>query len=218
MCDPKLTRRPIKARDTKWASSIARWLAQVGLHPNTISLLSVVFAGLAGGCLALTSVSPTLWKILLFVAAAACIQLRLLCNLFDGMVAVEGGLKSKSGEIYNELPDRISDTLVLVGAGYAFPAQEWSSHVGWAAAVLAVITAYVRTLGVAAGASQYFIGPMAKQQRMFITTLACLATAIGLVCGTPIGFLSAALVIVSLGCLVTMVRRTHRIIEELESK
>src|SRR5437667_425757 len=133
MSDPKLTRRPIKARDTKWASSIARWLAQVGLHPNTISLLSVVFAGLAGGCLALTSVSPTLWKIILFVAAAACIQLRLLCNLFDGMVAVEGGLKSKSGEIYNELPDRIADTLVLVGAGYAFPAQEWSSHVGWAA-------------------------------------------------------------------------------------
>ena len=190
----------------------------MGLRPNQISVLSVVFAAAAAGCLALTITSPTNGKILLFIAAAAGMQLRLLCNLFDGMVAVEGGLKSKSGEIYNELPDRISDTLVLVGAGYAFPAQEWSSPVGWAAAVLAVITAYVRTLGVAAGASQYFIGPMAKQQRMFITTLACLATAIGLVCGTPIGFLSAALVLVSLGCLVTMVRRTHRIIEELESK
>jgi phosphatidylglycerophosphate synthase len=218
MSNQKLTRRPIKARDTKWASSIARLLAQAGLRPNTISVLSVVFAGLAGGCLALTSTSPATGKIILFFAAAACIQLRLLCNLFDGMVAVEGGLKTKSGEIYNELPDRISDALVFVGAGYSFPSQEWTSHVGWAAAVLAVITAYVRTLGAAAGASQYFIGPMAKQQRMFITTLACLATAIALVCGKAVGFLSVALVIISLGCLVTMVRRTHRIIEELESK
>src|SRR5439155_22139852 len=105
---------------------IERVLAKVRAQPNTISLLSVVFAGLAGGCLELTCVSATLWKIILFVAAAACIQLRLLCNLLDGMVAVEGGLKSESGEIYNELPDRIADTLVLVGAGYAFPAQEWS--------------------------------------------------------------------------------------------
>ncbi len=217
MSDQKLTRRPIKARESRWAASIARWLVRVGLRPNQISVLSVVFAGLAGGCLTLSGASPALWKIILFVAAAACIQLRLLCNLFDGMVAVEGGLKSKSGEIYNELPDRISDALVLVGAGYAFPAQEWTPQLGWAAAVLAIITAYVRTLGASAGASQHFIGPMAKQQRMFITTLASLATAVGLLCGKPIAFFSAALGIVVAGCLVTIARRTRRIIRELES-
>src|SRR5439155_17949118 len=158
MNDQKLTRRPIQARDTKWATSIARWLASVGLRPNQISVLSVVFAAAAAGCLALTITSPTNGKILLFIAAAAGMQLRLLCNLFDGMVAVEGGLKTKSGEIYNELPDRLSDALVLVGAGYAFPAQPWTQPLGWAAAVLAVITAYVRTLGAAAGTAQYFTG------------------------------------------------------------
>ena len=61
----------------------------------------------------------------MFLAAAACIQLRLLCNLFDGMVAVEGGFKTKSGEIYNELPDRVADVLILAGAGYAMPSSEW---------------------------------------------------------------------------------------------
>jgi phosphatidylglycerophosphate synthase len=215
---PKLTRRPIKARDTRWAAVIARWLTRVGLRPNQISVLSVVFAAVSGGCLALTGPSPANWRIILFLAAAAGIQLRLLCNLFDGMVAVEGGLRTKSGEIYNELPDRLSDTLVLAGAGYAFPAQTWTSQAGWAAAVLALITAYVRTLGAAAGASQHFIGPMAKQQRMFITTLACLATAIGLASGKSIPFMSLALVLVAAGCLVTIVRRTGRIVEELESK
>ena len=29
---------------------------------------------------------------------------RLLCNLLDGMVAVEGGKRSKSGELYNDVP------------------------------------------------------------------------------------------------------------------
>ena len=197
---------------------MARWLARAGFRPNQISVFSVVFAGLAAGCLALTATCPTNWKIFLFVAAAAGIQLRLLCNLLDGLVAVEGGLKTKSGEIYNELPDRLSDALVLVGAGHAFPAQEWTSHLGWAAAILAVVTAYVRTLGAAAGASQHFIGPMAKQQRMAIITLACLATAISLVCGKPVGFVPIALATVMGGCLVTILRRTRRIIRELELK
>ena len=145
MNDLKLTRRPIKARDTNWAASSARWLARVGLRPNQISVLSVVFAGLAAGSLALTPSSPAHWQIILYVAAAACIQLRLLCNLFDGMVAVEGGLKTKSGEIYNELPDRLSDALALVGAGYAFPAQQWSHSLGWAGAVLAPARANTST-------------------------------------------------------------------------
>ena len=218
MNDQKLTRRPIQARDTKWATSIARWLASVGLRPNQISVLSVVFAAAAAGCLALTITSPTNGKILLFIAAAAGMQLRLLCNLFDGMVAVEGGLKTKSGEIYNELPDRISDALVLAGAGYAFPAQDWTRQLGWAAAVLAVITAYVRTLGAAAGASQCFLGPMAKQQRMATTTLASLAASGALLCGKSFAFMAAALLIIIAGCLVTIARRTRRIIEELQSK
>lgn len=56
---------------------------------------------------------------MLFLLAAAMIQGRLLCNLMDGLMAIEGNLKSASGEIYNDAPDRVSDALILVGAGYA---------------------------------------------------------------------------------------------------
>ena len=41
-------------------------------------------------------------------------QLRLLCNMMDGLVAVEGGLKSKAGDLFNEAPDRIEDVILLV--------------------------------------------------------------------------------------------------------
>ena len=56
---------------------------------------------------------------MLLVGAAVLIQFRLLCNLFDGMVAVEGGLGTPSGILFNDFPDRIADPLILICAGYA---------------------------------------------------------------------------------------------------
>ena len=47
----------------------------------------------------------------ILLLAALCIQLRLVCNLLDGMVAVEHGKGSPSGPIWNELPDRFADVL-----------------------------------------------------------------------------------------------------------
>ena len=59
------------------------------------------------------------WVWIGFVLAAVCVQLRLLCNLLDGMVAIEGGKQSPTGMLYNEFPDRVADSLFLVALGYA---------------------------------------------------------------------------------------------------
>ena len=32
-----------------------------------------------------------------------------LANMLDGLLAVEGGQQTKTGELYNEIPDRIAD-------------------------------------------------------------------------------------------------------------
>ena len=126
-----ILRRPIQARNTKWAAAIARWLIHIGLRPNQISMLSFLFGALAGICLFLSGQwSSNLISVLLLVCTAALIQLRLLCNLFDGMVAVEGGFKTKSGEIFNELPDRFSDVFVLLGGGYSIPGNHLMEGMG----------------------------------------------------------------------------------------
>ncbi len=218
MNEPQLTRRPIKARETKWAAVIARWLARVGLRPNQISLFSVLFGALSGGCLVWTNGMSTQSAALLFAAAAGFIQLRLLCNLFDGMVAVEGGFRTKSGEIYNELPDRFADAFIFIGAGYSLRTPSMLSALGWAAAVAAVITAYVRALGAAAGTAQHFIGPMAKQQRMAVMTVACVGTALCLLLGSTFTLIPIALLVVLLGCAITIWRRCVRIIRDLEKE
>ena len=72
-------RRQIKSRDTPWAAALARRAKNAGLTPNAISVLSIGFAVLGAVCL--MTASEACCKIaasLLWLGAAACIQLRLL--------------------------------------------------------------------------------------------------------------------------------------------
>jgi phosphatidylglycerophosphate synthase len=210
--------RPIRARDTRLAAHVAAWLARVGVRPNAISLASALFAGGAGLSLVLTGKTTGNFQPWLFLTAAGLIQMRLLCNLFDGMVAIEGGFRTKSGEIFNELPDRFADAFIFIGAGYAAVGLDWALAAGWLCAVLAVLTAYVRALGASAGASQHFCGPMAKQHRMAVMTFACIASAVLSWCGVQWPVIAGALALIGAGSVITVFRRAVRIVRELEGK
>ncbi len=179
-------------------------------------MTSVLFA--AGSCAALVSLrwaTTPMARSVLLICAGVGIGLRLLANLFDGMVAVEGGMKTPAGEIYNDLPDRLSDLLILVGAGYSVAQPAWAGALGWLAGMLAVGTAYVRVLGGSAGLEHWFSGPMAKPHRMAVIIVACVA-ALGECWWNWRGWsLLAGLGIVAVGCVITILRRTRRIIREL---
>jgi phosphatidylglycerophosphate synthase len=213
------SRRPLRSRERPWAIGLADALVRAGIASNVISLFSVAFAALAGICLFASRDAGEALRSVLFVAAAAGIQLRLLCNLLDGMVAVEGGRGSKSGEVFNDAPDRLADAFVFVGAGYSLPWPDWGAGLGWGAALLAVLTAYARLLGGSLGLQQDFCGPMAKQHRMAVLTAACL---ISIVEGFAIGgrgyVLAAALAVIVIGSAVTVGRRLLRIGRALEAR
>ncbi|EJC83872.1 phosphatidylglycerophosphate synthase [Rhizobium leguminosarum bv. trifolii WSM2297] len=200
------SRRPIASRSSSWAIGMSAWLARNGVTPNGISLLSILFAGI-GATLIFFTAHP-----IAMVCAAISVQFRLVCNLLDGMVAIEGGKKTKSGPIYNEFPDRIADSLLLVAAGYAcgFPS------LGWLSALLAALTAYIRVFGGAVGLPQDFSGIMAKQRRMAVLTAGLVAQSIE----TPISggrwSLLGACAIIAAGSLVTCITRTTRLTRSLE--
>lgn len=219
MSTSEITRRPLKSRDTKWANAIAGWLARAGIRPNAISVAGTVFAGLAGICFYVAGKSNSSWGWGVLLVLAACgMQLRLLCNLFDGMVAVEGGFKTKAGELFNELPDRFSDAFIFIGSGYTLPAFPGSHELGWAAAVVALITSYVRALGAGMGAGQHFVGPMAKQQRMALMTGACIIAAFSPLWPPLAKVIPFALVLIVFGGLVTVFRRCARIARVMNAK
>ncbi len=212
-------RRPIAARHWGSARALAGWLARHGVSPNAVSIAGMLCGLGAGAALAATALAPSYARVA-WVGAAALILLRATANMLDGMVAVEFGRVSPVGELYNEVPDRVSDAVMLIGLGYASGGVPW---LGYAAACAALLVAYVRAVGRAAGAPQEFGGPMAKQRRMFTVV------AVGLYLGVaprawqpqwgaapPIGLATVALAAISLGCLWTILWRLKRIASALQ--
>jgi phosphatidylglycerophosphate synthase len=213
-----INRRQLATRAAAWPHAVARSLARAGVTPNQISLASIVVA--IGGAAALGSVYGRTGREAagLLVLGAVGIQLRLLCNMLDGLLAIEGGLKSKTGDLYNEMPDRIADVALLLGAGCALRSLAWGVTLGWTAALLAVLTAYIRLLGGSFGFRQDFSGPMAKQHRMFTLTVGTLAGGIEVAVRGTIWALAVALVVIVVGSVVTLIRRTVRIARALEAR
>ncbi|WP_107688487.1 CDP-alcohol phosphatidyltransferase family protein [Neisseria wadsworthii] len=197
-------RRPVAFRNNKQIVRFAAWLAaKDSPSPNQISILSAVFAACGAGLLAYSQHAAAL------VGCAIFIQLRLMCNLLDGMVAVEGGKKTDTGEIYNEFPDRVADSVLIVALGYAI-GQSW---LGWLGALLAMATAYIRVFGGSLGFPQDFLGPMAKQQRMAVLTLGCLLGAIESHYNQTNFLLGVSLVAIVIGSGITCYKRTQAIAE-----
>lgn len=213
-----LSRRPLKSRSTKWARGSVAMLNAWGFSPNGVSVLSVVFAALALVIFFYSSnyFSPASGHKLIplgvgVVLGAICIQLRLFCNLMDGLLAIEFKKKSPVGDLFNEVPDRIADTLIFIGFGFlcsgplSFPSGIW---LGSVASFLALFTAYLRLLGGALGLEQKFLGPQAKQHRMALVTLGCVFYAVFPEfdwVGINIPYF--VLVLVSFGTLLTCLRR-----------
>jgi phosphatidylglycerophosphate synthase len=199
---PPENRRPIKARQQAWAHRLAHVLVGYGMSPNQMSAASVVAAVLGAAAYGLAVTAPPA-RTACLIAAAIFIQLRLLANLLDGLMAIEEGKKTPTGILYNEFPDRIADTFLLAAAGYA---SGWPD-LGWLAAVLAIATAYIRAFGGALGYEQDFSGPMAKQHRMFTLTVGSLIA----VFAAWQAVLAATLGVIVLGCAVTLYNRTQRL-------
>lgn len=207
-------RRPLASRNTRWAQTTARHMAAMSITPNAISQASIVMAAFAGVAFWCAGGSDGVARILLLLAAALFCQIRLLCNLFDGMVAVEGGKAQADGPFWNEFPDRAADIMIFAGIGYGIG----QPGLGWAAACFAVLTAYVRELGRGNGTPGDFGGPMAKQHRMAVVTLAALLSAIEPLWNGRNEVLTAVLWVVSVGAAFTALRRGYRQVSLLRTK
>jgi phosphatidylglycerophosphate synthase len=215
-------RRPIASRNLRISQFMANWLVCRGASPNAISVAGMSCGILAGVVLGSVGWWPPLGQRLAWMAGAILILLRLLANMLDGMVALASGKASAVGELFNEVPDRVSDAAVLIGAGYA-PGSD--PVLGYWAACAALFTAYVRAMGKAAGCQQEFCGPMAKQQRMAVVMLVACYCALTPAAWQPAwevphlsGLMAVGLLVIFVGSLATAVRRLLRIAANLRAR
>ena len=212
-------RRPLQSRAHPLAQKLALYLFNLGLTANQISLASLVFSLLAFLLLWLSFQGDGYVLAVLYVGAALCCQLRLVCNLMDGMVAMLSTQKTPSGAIWNELPDRIADTLIFVGMGLSVG----QSALGWAVAAAAILVSYVRELGHGIDGVMDYSGPMAKPHRMACVTVALLLSAMlqlvpilqntGL---TANNLMLVGLMVCGVGCIVTLIVRVSRLNKRLK--
>jgi phosphatidylglycerophosphate synthase len=201
------SRRPIAPLFRRTADVAVRLCVRGGIHPNTISCLSVLVSAAAGAAFWQIQVSP-----LLLIAAPALCYLRLWFNMLDGMVAIAAGKTSRSGEIFNELPDRLSDVLIFAGVAHSGLCSPTPAY--WAA-ILALLTAYVGTLGQSVGARREYGGIMSKPWRM-------VALHVGLwtdgILGPQAHVLEWTCIGIILGCVETVAVRLSRIFRTLRDR
>jgi phosphatidylglycerophosphate synthase len=208
MTAPPANRRPIASRHLAVVRRLAAALARARVAPDAISAAGIAFALAAALALLAAGAHPAAWLL-----AAALVQLRLLANLLDGLVAVEGGLASPMGVLWNEVPDRLEDTAILAAYGTA----AGSPALGLWAALAAVACAYVRQVGGALGQPQSFLGPMAKQHRMAAVTAGCVSGFAAALLGAGAALPGLLLWAILLGTLVTIACRLRHIARGLVS-
>ena len=209
-------RRPIAQAFRRTADVPVRWCVRRGIHPNLISYSSIVASAVAGLCFWQASAVPGL----LIVAVGFC-YLRLWLNMLDGMVALASGTASRTGEIANELPDRISDVLIFVGVAHSTLCHPLG---GYWVAIFALHVAYVGTLGQAVGVQREFSGLMAKPWRMVALhagawiTLGLLWFADGDIRYGGLTVLDWTHLVIIAGCVQTVALRLIRIVRALRKE
>jgi len=208
--------RPIADGFRQTAHATVRWCVRLGIHPNLVSYSSIVASAGAGLCFWQAGAVPAL----LIVAVGFC-YLRLWLNMLDGMVALAAGKASRTGEIANELPDRVSDVLIFVGVAHSNLCYPLG---GYWVAMFALLVAYVGMLGQAVGVQREFSGWMAKPWRMVALhfgawiTLGCLWCGDHTIryCGLTI--LDWTLLTILAGCVQTVGLRVLKIVRVLQKE
>jgi phosphatidylglycerophosphate synthase len=210
------SRRPIADIFRRSAHLAVNWCVRHGIHPNWVSYASVVAAAAAALCFWQALAVPAL-----LIPAAGFCYVRLWLNMLDGMVALASGKASRTGEIVNELPDRVSDVLIFVGVAHSGLCHPLS---GYWVAIFALFVAYVGTLGQAVGVQREFSGVMAKPWRMVALhvgawiTLGLLWGADSAIYGGGLSVLDWTHLAIIAGCVETILVRLVRIVRALHAQ
>lgn len=139
---------------------VVRACAGAGITANQVTLAACAISVVLG---------VALWRHVdqrgLFLLVPLWLLLRMGLNAIDGMLAREHKQQSILGGYLNELTDVISDAALY--APFALVAG--ASALGIALVIaLASLTEFAGVLGVAAGASRRYDGPMGKSDRALI--------------------------------------------------
>ncbi len=143
-------------------------LMRLGISSDTVAIAGMILGILAGTAFMVTGETQrpqVAWGI----GAALCL-LRVVAIRLDDMLQPASMRQSREEEFYNELPERVSDAVTLLGFGFAADSSPW---LGLAAALTAIFSAYIRSLvsSRSEGGKRTGFVPMTRTQRLFLLSL-----------------------------------------------
>ena len=192
---------------------IARYFAAIGLSPDSITILSLLSAILAGVFFFFSGTGPvqnsTFNLLLLLAGIFVCVSS--ILDALDGIMARELGNASKRGDFLDHVIDRYADMLIVCGiifGGYV------SCKIGVIAVIGILFSSYMGTQAQAVGLKRIYGGLLGRADRLLIIIVATFLTMVypyplptfGMLSYT---FLGWAMVIFALLCNVTALQRFY---------
>ena len=152
------------------ARKIAGVIATVGISPNSLSLLSLFSAAIAGLLFAIAGLKG-LHLLLLF--AGILVAVNAILDTFDGVLAREAGIASKKGDFLDHVIDRYADMFILCGIIFG-------GYVSWEIGLIAIIgillTSYMGTQAQAVGLGRIYGGMVGRADRLLLIIAATILT------------------------------------------
>jgi archaetidylinositol phosphate synthase len=127
------------------------------VNPNTISVFSLVFAGLTGLFFYMGSY--------LILASFVTLILSALFDAIDGKVARLRNIASKKGDLLDHVLDRYSDILIMLGFIFSIHAQVW---IGMLAIIGVLLTSYLGVQSQALGLKRNYSGILGRADRLVL--------------------------------------------------
>ncbi len=156
--------RPLTAT---YMESIAKIAVSVGLTPNHVSLISLIFSLLAG-----IAFYYSLEVAFYALVAVIFVALNSFFDALDGSMARYLGNASKKGDFLDHVIDRYADMFIIGGIFFG-------GHVDWQIGVLALVgvllTSYLGTQAQALGIGRFYGGLMGRADRLVLIMLAAIA-------------------------------------------
>ena len=183
------------------SKKIARVIAAVGISPNSLSLLSLFSAALAG---LLFTVAGLKEHHLLLLFAGVLVAMNAFLDTFDGVLARETGIASKKGDFLDHVIDRYADMFILCGIIFG-------GYVSWEIGLLAIIgillTSYMGTQAQAVGLGRVYGGMVGRADRLLLIIAATILTWLYPYQALGFSFLGWSMLIFAVLCNLTALQR-----------
>jgi len=159
----------LKEKVQLWLLGEARFAHSLGLTPNKVSAIGIIFA-------VLSAVSYWQWKFqptLLLIFASLFLLASGFCDALDGVLARRFGEATAFGGFLDSLLDRYTDAMIYAGIIFG-----GLSDVYWGLLALigSLLVSYCRARAEAAGVRMETVGFMERAERLIILVFASFFT------------------------------------------